>query len=121
MRRLAVDVAVGGPAGDAQRDAVEPRQIVARTEIELAADMIGQQRYRRARDRAVAEARHPRRGADRLDNIEEFEDDRVRLAAWFELGHHLPEGIDGRRRAPRPDFAPDHTGSASWGERGGQY
>src|SRR3546814_9827786 len=121
MRRLAVDVAVGEPAGDAQRDAVEPRQIVARTEIELAADMIGQQRYRRARDRAVEEARHPRRGADRLDNIEEFEDDRVRLEAWFELGPHLHEGIDGRRPAPRPAFAPDHTGSASWGERGGQY
>ena len=43
MRRGAIDVAVGEPAGDAQRGVIEPRQIVARAEFELAANMIGQQ------------------------------------------------------------------------------
>src|SRR3546814_20115276 len=86
MRRLAVDVAVGEPAGDAQRDAVEPRQIVARTEIELAEDMIGQPRSRRARERAVEEAPTPRRAAHPPDHNRAFKEVRVRVSTEHGAG-----------------------------------
>src|SRR3546814_12221116 len=45
----------------------------------------------------------------RLDNIEEFEDDRMRFEARFELGHHRHESVHRRRRAPRPELAPDRV------------
>ena len=109
MRRGAIDVTVGKPAGDAQRGAVEPRQIIARAEFEFAPDMPRKQRHRRARDRAMQETRHARRGAARLDNIEKFEDDRMRFEARFEFVHHCHEGIDSRWRMPRPELAPDRV------------
>src|SRR3546814_4928386 len=91
MRRLAIDMAVGEPARDAQRGAVEPRQVIARTEVELAADMIGQQRHRRARDGAMQEARGTGRRLARLDNYEEFEADRMRFEARFRSEEHTSE------------------------------
>src|SRR3546814_12701593 len=57
----------------------------------------------------MPEARGTGRLLARLDNIEEFEDDRMRFEARFELGHHRHESVHRRRRAPRPELAPDRV------------
>lgn len=109
MRCRAVDMTVGKASRKPQRGTVEPRQIETPTKIEPLPDVRRKQRHRSACNRAVKETRHAGRGAARLDDVEEFEDDRVRLEAGFERVHHRHEGSNRRRRMPRAELASDRV------------